>query len=83
MKQYMVTEYEQSDFDEVKSKMTLERAVEVLSGLPRGWFSYNLPGYGKVCGADLENFEICCAIDVAVDALLERIKEDKNYGSTD
>lgn len=82
MKQYMVTEYEQSDFDEVKSKMTLERAVEVLSGLYRG-LSYNLPGYSKVCGADLENFEVCCAIGVAVDALLERMKEDKSDGTTE
>ena len=70
----MVTEYEQFDFDEVESKMTPERAIEVLSGLPRGWFPYNLPGHGKVYGADLENFEICCAIDVAIEALQEKNK---------
>lgn len=75
MKQYTytVTEYEQSDFDEIEARMTPERAAEVLAGLPRGWFPYRLPQYGdKVCCSDLENFEICCAIDLAIAALNEK-----------
>lgn len=70
MKQYTVTEYEQSDFDDVEANMTREKATEVLSELPRGWFPYRLPKYGdKVCFADLDNFRVCCAIDVAIEAL--------------
>lgn len=70
MKQYTVIEYEQSDFDDARENMTKERAIEILSGLPRGWFPYNFPEHGNcVCASDLENFEICCAIDVAIESL--------------
>lgn len=67
---YTVIEYEQSDFDKVKNRMTPKRAAEVLEGLPRGWFPYRLPEWSeKVDSSDLENYEICCAIDMAVEAL--------------
>lgn len=76
---YTVTEYEQSDFDEIKARMTSERAVEVLAGLPRGWFPYRLPEYDdKVCYSDLENFEICCAIDLAISALNEKVSIERD-----
>ena len=62
--------YEQEDFDKVKQEMTDERAAEVLEGLPRGWFPYNLPEWSSnVTGADLNNYEICRAIERAVDKL--------------
>ena len=72
MKQYThtVVEYEQSDFDEVKTGMTPKKAAEILEGLPRGWFPYRLPEWSeKVDSSDLENYEICCAIDMALEAL--------------
>lgn len=69
---YTVFEFEQSDFDDMKNGMTPKRAAEVLEGLPRGWFPYRLPEWSekeKVDSSDLENYEICCAIDMAVEAL--------------
>ena len=72
MKTYTVVEYEQEDFDRVKSDMKIERAVELLESLPRGWFPYSMPCWsGKVTSSDLENYEICCALDKAI----ERLKE--------
>lgn len=70
MKQYTVVEYEQEDFDKIEREMTKERAIEVLSGLPRGWFPYRLPRWSeKVDATDLDKFEICCAIEKAIEAL--------------
>lgn len=64
--------YEQEDFDAVARGMTPERAIEILSGLPRGYFPYYLPVWvEKVTELDLCNFEICCAIHKAVEALKE------------
>ena len=42
MREYTVVEYEQSDFDDVKDRMTKEEAIRILEGLPRGWFPYRL-----------------------------------------
>lgn len=65
--------YEQEDFDKIKKEMTPERAIEILSELPRGWFPYRLPEWNdKVTESDLWNFEICCAIHKAVEALKEQ-----------
>lgn len=64
--------YEQEDFDKIKKEMTQERAIEILSGLPREWFPYRLPEWNKVTESDLWNFEICCAIHKAIEALKER-----------
>lgn len=76
MKTYTVVEYEQEDFDRVKSDMTIERAVELLESLPRGWFPYSMPCWsGKVTSSDLENYEICCALDKAIERLMEGDKE--------
>lgn len=62
--------YEQSDFDEVQRRMTKKRAIEILEGLPRGWFPYNKPEYGINCNtSDLDNYEICLAIQMAIDSL--------------
>ena len=69
---YTVFEYEQSDFDEVKTGMTPQKAAEVLEALPRGWFPYRLPKWSekeKVDSSDLANYEICCAIEMALEAL--------------
>lgn len=75
MKTYTVTEYEQEDFDKVKESMTAEKAIEILEGLPRGYFPYNLPEWGKnVDNWDYDNYEICCAIDKAIEALREKEK---------
>ncbi len=65
-----VTEYEQSDFDRVKENMTAEEAVQILEGLPRGWFPYKMPEWSKnVKDYDLDNYRTCCAIWFAIDAL--------------
>lgn len=70
MREYTVVEYEQEDFDKIKSEMTKEKAIDILSGLPRGWFPYSLPSWSKeVSGCDLENYEICCAIYKAIELL--------------
>ena len=62
--------YEQQDFEDIKQKMTKERAIEILEGLPRGYFPYNMPMYSASCGSgDLDNYEICVALDMAVNAL--------------
>lgn len=65
--------YEQEDFDEVQRRMTKERAIEILKGLPRGWFPYNKPEWGINCTAcDLDNYEICLAIQMAIDSLSQK-----------
>ena len=70
MREHTVIEYEQEDFDKIEHEMTVEKAIEVLSRLPRGWFPYRLPKWGeKVDSSDLDKFEICCAIDKAVERL--------------
>lgn len=62
--------YEQQDFEDIKQKMTKERAIEILEGLPRGYFPYNMPAWSANCGSrDLDNYEICVALDMAVKAL--------------
>lgn len=76
-----MVEYEQDDFDKVKSDMKIERAVELLESLPRGWFPYRMPCWSeKVTSSDLENYEICCAIDKAIECLKEC---DKNGTAAD
>ena len=64
--------YEQEDFDKIHREMSKERAIEILKGLclPRGWFPYNKPEWGISCTAhDLDNYEICLAIQMAIDSL--------------
>lgn len=75
MREYTVIEYEQEDFDKLKSEMGDKEAIEVLERLPEGWFPYRLPEWGeKVDESDLESYEICCAVWRAIDALKERGK---------
>lgn len=70
MREHTVIEYEQEDFDKIEHEMTVEKAIEVLSGLPRGYFPYRLPKWSdKVTESDLWNYEICRAIDKAIEAL--------------
>lgn len=70
MKQYTVVEYEQSDFDAVRDEMTIGKASAILECLPRGWFPYRLPEWGKaVTFSDYDNYRICCAIEMALKAL--------------
>lgn len=62
--------YEQEDFDKVQKDMTADRAIEILEGLPRGYFPYNMPMWSASCGSrDLDNYEICVALDMAVEVL--------------
>lgn len=69
MRTYTVMEYEQEDFDLIKENMTAEKAASILERLPRGWFSYTMPNWGKAKDYDVENYEICCAIWFAIDVL--------------
>lgn len=73
MKQYVVTEYEVSDFDEARDNMTRQEAISILESLPRGYFSYRHPSYGSedVNDYDYEKYKICCALDMAIEALLD------------
>lgn len=62
--------YDQQDFEDIKQKMTKERAIEILEGLPRGYFPYNMPAWSSSCGSrDLDNYEICVALEMAVNSL--------------
>lgn len=62
--------YEQQDFEDIKQKMTKERAIEILEGLPRGYFPYNMPAWSASCESrDIDNYEICVALEMAVTAL--------------
>lgn len=77
MRKYTVIEYEQEDFDKLKNGMDDKRAIEVLETLPDGWFPYRLPEWGdEVDGSDLSNYEVCCAVWRAIDALKEREQHD-------
>lgn len=72
MKTHTVIEYEQSDFDEVSNNMTKEEAINILGSLPSGYFPYSLPIWSeKITMWDYENFKICCALDMAIEALLD------------
>lgn len=68
--------YEQKDFEEIEQKMTKERAIEILEGLPRNHFPYDMPMWSASCGSwDLNNYEICVALDMAVEALKNKDSE--------
>ena len=70
MREYTVVEYEQEDFDKMKSEMTKEKAIEILYELPRGWFPYRFTSWPeKVSSSGLDNYEICCAIYKAIELL--------------
>lgn len=72
MKKHTVIEYEQEDFDALRDSMTTEQAIEILEGLPRGYFPYNLPRWGTPCNVwDYDSYKICCAIWHAVEKLRE------------
>lgn len=74
--------YEQEDFDKIHREMSKERAIEILKGLclPRGWFPYNKPEWGISCTAhDLYNYEICLAIQMAIDSLSREVKHECNF----
>ena len=74
--------YEQEDFDKIHREMSKERAIEILKGLclPRGWFPYNKPEWGISCTAhDLVNYEICLAIQMAIDSLSREVKHECNF----
>lgn len=82
MKTYTVVEYEQKDFDEIKKNMTLDEAANIISGLPRGWFPYRLPLWSeKVDGTDLDMYRICCALDVAIEAI-GKIKKEREENAS-
>lgn len=68
--------YEQQDFEDIQQKMTKERAIEILEGLPRGYFPYNMPMWSANCGSqDLDNYEIYVALNMAVTALKKKDSE--------
>ena len=74
--------YEQEDFDKIHREMSKERATEILKRLclPRGWFPYNKPEWGISCTShDLDNYEICLAIQMAIDSLSREVKHECNF----
>lgn len=66
---YTTIKYEQEDFDSVERNMTTEEAISILENLPRGYFPYTKPSWGKATERDFENYKICCAIDMAIEQL--------------
>lgn len=72
---YTVIEYEEKDFEAVKEGMTAERAICILESMPRGYFPYTMPSWGKPTSVDLDHYEICCAIEMAIARLKEREQE--------
>lgn len=69
MRAYTVIEYEQEDFDNIDKNMTAEEAISILDNLPRGYFPYTKPSWGKATERDFDNYKICCAIDMAIEQL--------------
>ena len=62
--------YDQEDFDKVEQEMTVDRAIEILERLPRGYFPYNMPMWSASCdSSDFAHYEICVALNMAVKAL--------------
>lgn len=70
------TEYEQKDFDNVDKNMTIEEAISILDNLPGGYFPYTKPSWGNATERDFKNYKICCAIDMAIEVLLEKAKQE-------
>lgn len=66
---YTVTEYEEKDFEVIKESMTAEQAICILESLPRGYFPYTKPSWGKATERDFDNYKICCAIDKVIKML--------------
>lgn len=75
---YTVTQYEQEDFDNVERNMTTEEAISILDNLPRGYFPYTKPSWGKADEVDFDNYKICCAIDMAIEVLSKKAKQEKD-----
>lgn len=73
---YTITEYEQEDFDRVERNMTTEEAISILESLPRGYFPYTKPSWGKATERDFENYKICCAIDIAIEQLRKEREQE-------
>lgn len=70
MKKYIVIKYEPSDFETIEKNMTAEKAAEILNKRVRGEFHYRSPATCTYPGErDLENFEVCCALDLAIKIL--------------
>jgi hypothetical protein len=77
MKKYMVTEYEESDFEELRENMTAKEAIAILESLPDGWFRYNKPAWGgKVTDLDFATYRIVCAIEMGVAALEDQARKE-------
>ena len=69
MRQYIVTEYEQEDYDDFKRNLTSKKAIEFLERISRGYLpDYNFPGTEN----DFDNYCLHKAIDKAIEALEER-----------
>lgn len=73
---YTITEYEQEDFDNVERNMTAEEAISILESLPRGYFPYTKPSWGKATERDFENYKNCCAIDFAIEQLQKECEKE-------
>lgn len=76
MRTYTVIEYEQEDFDNVERNMTIEKSISILEGLPRGYFPYTKPSWGKATERDFDNYKICCAIDTAIEQLQKECEKE-------
>ena len=69
MRQYIVTEYEQEDYEDFKRNLTNEQVVELLKRISRGYLpDYNFAGTEE----DFDNYCLHKAIDKAIEALEER-----------
>ena len=66
MRQYIVTEYEQEDYDDFKRNLTNEQAIQLLERISRGYLpDYNFPGTEN----DFDNYCLHKAIDKAIESL--------------
>lgn len=66
MKKYTVTEYDMSDYEEVKERMTNQDVVLLLERIERGWIpDYNFSGDEQ----DFDNYKLHVALNKAICAI--------------
>lgn len=74
MREYTVVEYDREDYNKVKDELTIDKVIERLKGIARGWIpDYNFTGKEY----DYENYVNQMAMAKAIEWLSE-LKGESN-----